>query len=154
MYAVSIDMDEQCRNDEPPKDVQPLSLQQQQQPLPIYPDLDLSKIELDCQLNSIGSTMTTESSQALPNIWRIVQAHQARSFDEITVSAGMLVHVIKQFTDCLYVRILGGGRNMAVSAQYGLIPKHCAIELNSYFANASSSQAVERTRRKSQITAL
>lgn len=156
----------------------------------IYPDLDLSKIELDCQFNDSNSTnmqqqqrtrqMTEEEPLDERNIWKVVLGHEARTFEELSVVPGMVVYVIKQFAEFLYVRLLGY-ENISMSQQYGLIPKYCALNLaqmianrqhqqqkNSSVLNSSSShdfmsnqrhdlvmkQIEAAKRRKSQITAL
>lgn len=156
-------------------------IEQQKAQQPVYPDLDLSKIELDCQLSyssskptrvlSIQQQRSTTNSEQNEgkNIWKVVVKHEARTFEELSVLPGMLIYVIKQFADYLYGKIIGH-ENMSMAQQYGLIPKYCAQSLADMLAaavadsahrlNSSTEAGVAGSlgqdvkRRKSQITAL
>lgn len=204
MYAVSIDMDDvnlQEPQPQPQSQLQHQLLNQQShhsvessKPTHFheiqsdrknqsiaYPDLDLSKIELDSQLNysSLNPVQMQQQQQTnQPNgdsnrepfderkVWKVLVKHDARTFEELTVVPGMLFYVIKQFSDYLYGKIIGY-ENVSMSQQYGLIPKYCAQSLTDMLAAAvaHSAQRLDNVstdnglvqdskKRKSQITAL
>lgn len=139
-YAVSIDLDENKHKSN--------ELNINSRDLMYYPDLDLKKIELD-SLNELDKEQE--------KIWTIILKHDARNFQEISVSPGMLVSVIRDFNDMIYVKLLGyENSRLNLSQQYGIIPKSCAVDLQEIFCsnNRNLNTRMEQNRRKSQITAL
>ncbi|CAF0740674.1 unnamed protein product [Brachionus calyciflorus] len=154
-YAVSIDLDDENKEK---------NLEINSSDLMYYPDLDLNKIELD-SLNDISM----QKSQQQDKIWTIILKHDARNFQEISVSPGMLVLVIKEFNEMLYVKLIGyENSSLKLSQQYGMIPKNCAVDLQEIIyrsnknLNMFDQQQIHNNnnnnnnnnRRKSQITAL
>lgn len=139
-YAVSIDLDENKHKSN--------ELNIDSKDLMYYPDLDLNKIELD-SLNELDKEQE--------KIWTIILKHDARNFQEISVSPGMLVSVIRDFNDMIYVKLLGYENScLNLSQQYGIIPKSCAVDLQEIIcsSNRNLNARIEQNRRKSQITAL
>lgn len=139
-YAVSIDLDDNKEK------LNNLNINTSD--LMYYPDLDLNKIELD-SLNDLD--------REHEKIWTIILKHEARNFQEVSVSPGMLVSVIRDFNDMLYVKLLGyENSSLNLSQQYGIIPKSCAVDLQEiiYTSNRNLNARFEQNRRKSQITAL
>lgn len=139
-YAVSIELDENKQKNK-------LS-----QPDSMYPDLDVNRIEMDSMGNEAQSLNNKQEK-----IWTIILKHEARNFQEINVTPGMLVLVIKEFSDLLYVKIIGyENSSLNLSQQYGIIPRSCAVDLQEiiFNSNKSLSNVEKPCRRKSQITAL
>lgn len=148
-YAVSIELDENKTSKVININKTPDSVNQNQNML--YPDLDLNKIELD-SLNEARAEKIKENK-----IWTIILKHEARTLQEINVTPGMLVLVIKEFEEYLYVKLIGyENSNLSLSQQFGVIPRSCAVDLQEiiYNSNKSLNQIEQFKRRKSQITAL
>lgn len=165
-YAVSIELDEQCKSESEAK-------ANSNNPIDnLYPDLDVDKIELDSlDLNNQPNQSHNMDVKLDENkVWTVVLKHEARNFQELTVLPGMFVQVIKQFSDLMYVKLIGF--NDQQTPQFGLIPKQCAINLHE-FINGSTNGSFHSTcqtttttdllvnnfdlqykRRKSQIKAL
>jgi hypothetical protein len=93
-----------------------------------FQDLDLRKIELDSL--SDYNTINTEIESGA-KLWTVILRHEARNFQEISVLPGMLIHIIKQFNDWIYVKLIGYEKsNLEVAQQYGIIPRSCVADLN------------------------
>lgn len=140
--------------------------------------MDVNKIELDSQLNySLTATTTSTSNDRFDEnkIWKVVQRYDARSSQELSVTPGMLVYVIKEFLGFVYARLIGYEDANAVRQQYGMLPRECVVNLGNVFAASQmnggsainennlnemgnfdviNSSNNNNKRRKSQITAL
>jgi hypothetical protein len=130
-----------------------------------FAEIDLKRIELDSLVgdssNNVDDSETGESNK----LWTVILRHEARNFQEISVSPGMLVSIIKTFNDWIYVKLVGfENTNLDLSQQYGIIPKSCVADLNEVILNSQKNESeynaayyyLNKNRRKSshQITAL
>lgn len=126
--------------------------QQQEQQKP-YPDLDVNKIELD-SINE-KSNVPENVLNKVKKLWTVINAHEAKTSQEVSVSPGMLVLVIRQYDNSLYVKLVESELNGA--QLYGYIPRNCAIDLQEVIQKTKFS-GVSYTKlskpRRSQITAL
>ena len=123
-----------------------------------FKDLDVKKIELD----SINQTPETNGNQFLlkkvknqRKIWTVILKHEANSIQEINVTPGMLVLVIRETDNWLYVK-LTGSETSHNAQQYGYVPRSCAVDLHQIIQrNQEELSNCERSNnRRSQITAL
>lgn len=130
--------------------------QAQRQP---YPDLDVNKIELDSMTDNCQVPINIINK--VKKLWTVVLEHKANACQEISVMPGMLVIVVKQYKNWLYIKLvesdnLGTAKNSAPQ-MYGFIPRYCAVDLQEIIAKSNLSQMANvpnfKTRR-SQITAL
>jgi hypothetical protein len=131
-----------------------------------FAELDVKRIELDSL--DVDSEPLSEPASLQSKLWTVILRHEARNFQEISVSPGMLVSVIRTFNDWIYVRLVGfENSNLALSQQYGMLPKSCVADLNAVILNSQrmmtdtdflhsrSGYFLNKSRRKShQITAL
>ncbi len=105
-----------------------------------FSELDLKRIELDSLIGDNSSSGDTSGSSKL---WTVILRHEARNFQEISVSPGMLVSIIRTFNEWIYVKLIGfENTNMDLSQQYvfGILPKSCVADLNEVILNSQQQQ--------------
>lgn len=126
-------------------------LQQQNKP---YPDLDVNKIELD-SINE-KSDVPENVINKVKKLWTVINSHEAKTGQEVSVRPGMLVLVIRQYENSLYVKLVETEPNGA--QLYGYIPRNCAIDLQEVIQKTKSTDVSCNNKvpkpRRSQITAL
>ena len=168
LYSVSIDIDELKQNQQQKTETN--RNEQIKNDNSLFSELDIKKIELDSlqEENMIDCSQTKKScitkekemnSSLNKNekIWTVILKHEAKNFQEITVVPGMMVMVIKEYGDWIYVKLVGFEKsNLELAQQHGMIPRSCAIDLQEIiYKSALNLNNLElNKRRKSQITAL
>ncbi len=170
LYSVAIEIDELKQNQPQKPEVHDEKIKNDNS---LFCELDIKKIELDslkeevpnessaikknCITKEIDNELVSNSSNKSEKIWTVILKHEAKNFQEITVVPGMMVMVIKEYGDWIYVKLVGFEKsNLELSHQYGMIPRSCAIDLQEiiYKSAINLNNLEMNKRRKSQITAL
>ena len=123
-----------------------------------YPDLDVNKIELDSMNENYIVPETV--IKKVKRIWTVIAEHRAKASQEVSVTPGMLVLVIRQYKSWLYIKLVENEylNSEPNSAQmYGFIPRSCAVDLQEIITkncNDNGLTGKPKHPRRSQITAL
>lgn len=131
-----------------------------------YPDLDVNRIEQD-SIDDDGNYIVPENViKKVKKIWTVVAEHKAKASQEISVTPGTLVLVIRQYMSWLYVKMVENdylNSDPNGSQMYGFIPRSCAVDMEAIVIGKDSSNkavgsgdfsAKMKNPRRSQITAL
>ena len=155
-HAVDIDL-----NEEAPNYFKTLDLFKKKESQPLFPDLDVNKIELD-SIREAREGVDTQSfkrnGSTVKKLWTVILKHEAKTPQEISVKPGMTVFVIRQYKSWLYIKLFEIEFFKSNQQQYGYIPRSCAVDMQDIIQKSSQNEVVNlRTQfnnRKSQITAL
>jgi hypothetical protein len=125
---------------------------------PNMTDLDVNKIELDSiteafEKNLSNNNLTNQMKcvKTTRKHWHVIHKHEAKSHQEISVEPGMLVLVIREHNEWLYIKLTEDGSFSSIQ-KYGFIPRTCAVDLDELSHRTQNNQCDNE--RKPQITAL
>ena len=124
-------------------------------------DLDVNKIELDSiteafEKNLSNTNLTNQlikCAKTTRKHWHVIHKHEAKSHQEISVVPGMLVLVIREHNEWLYIKLTEDGSFSSIQ-RYGFIPRSCAVDLDELAHRTQDNLNECDNERKPQITAL